>query len=76
MLKLTPAQNSIVKRLLADALTDQPTGIEVRPLDQRTVDGLLRRGIATVRAGQLVLTAPTRTVWTSSGARLRLDVAS
>jgi hypothetical protein len=70
MLKLTPPQNRLIRRLIA-----QPDGIDVRTCHDMTLTGLVRRGLVTIEGGQVRLTAPTRQIRNGTGVRtvLALD---
>lgn len=55
MAKTSPAQNALLRALIKSG----PAGIPLGPLHEKTVDGLLRRGLVALQAGRVVLIAPT-----------------
>lgn len=57
MSKPTPSQNALLRALIKAG----PAGIPLGPLHEKTVDGLLRRGLIALQNGRVVLIAPTAT---------------
>lgn len=58
MLKTTPAQARLLKRLIKAG----PKGLHLPDVHEQTLDALMRRGLAGVDNGRAVLTAPTKQV--------------
>ena len=57
MVKLTPAQNTLVRQLI-----DSPDGVPLDQVHSKPLEGLMRRRIATVHHGRALLIAPTKQV--------------
>lgn len=70
MIKITTVQRALIKQLIKAG----PAGIVLSKSNERTVDALMRRGIAGVRAGRVVLTAPTKTIKVGIATRTVLDL--
>lgn len=69
MLKTTPAQARLLKRLIKAG----PKGLNLPDVHEQTMDGLMRRGLAGVHDGRAVLIAPTKQVRTGATVKTVVD---